>query len=56
MWDFEGNKIGKILRKMEILDLIGIGIVTFEKWDVFGMVARGCEFWWIFCNKNCNSF
>ena len=51
MWDFEVNKIGKIPRKMEIIDSIGIGIMTLEIWDVFSMVARGCEFWWIFCNK-----
>ena len=53
---FEENKIGKIPRKIEMIDLIGIGIMTLENWDVFGMVARGCEFWQIFCNKNCNPF
>ena len=53
---FVGNKIEKIPRKTEMIDLIGIGIMSLENWDVFGMVARGCEFWRIFCNKNCNPF
>ena len=39
MWNFERNKIGKISEKMEVLDLIEIGIMTFEKSDVFGMAA-----------------
>ena len=56
MWDFEKNRIGKMSEKMEMVDSVEIGIMTFEKWDVFGMVARGCEFWQIFCNKNCNLF
>ena len=53
---FEGNKIEKIPRKIEMIDLIGIRIMTLENWDVFSMVARGWEFWRIFCNKNCNPF
>ena len=30
--------------------------MTLENWNVFGMVVRGCKFWQIFCNKNCNPF
>ena len=40
---FERNKKGKIPRKMEVIDLIEIEVVTSEKWNVFGMAARGCE-------------
>ena len=29
---------------MEVVDLIEIEIVMSEKWDVFGIAARGCEF------------
>ena len=36
---FERNKIGKISRKMEVVDSIGIEIVTSEKRDVFGIAA-----------------
>ena len=37
---------------MEIVDSIEIEIMTSEKWDVFGMAVRGCEFFWgIICNK-----
>ena len=31
MWSYEGNKIGKILRKIEVIDLIRIEIVASEK-------------------------
>ena len=41
---FERNKIGKILRKMEVIDLIEIEVVTSKKWNVFGIAVRGCEF------------
>ena len=41
---FKRNKIGKISRKMEIIDLIEIEVVTCKKWNVFGIAAPGCEF------------
>ena len=41
---FERNKIGKISRKIEVIDSIEIEVVTFEKWNVFGIAVRGCEF------------
>ena len=31
MWDFERDKIGKISEKLEMVDSIEIGIMTFEK-------------------------
>ena len=40
---FERNKIGKILRKIEVIDLIEIEVVTSKKWDVFGIAVPGCE-------------
>ena len=41
---FKRNKIGKISRKMDIIDLIEIEVVMSEKWNVFGIAAQGCEF------------
>ena len=43
MWSFERNKIRKMLRKIEVIDLIKIEIVTSEKWHIFGMAVPGCE-------------
>ena len=43
MWSYERNKIGKILRKIEVIDLIRIEIVTSEKWHIFGIGVPGCE-------------
>ena len=40
---FKRNKIGKISRKMEVIDLIEIEVVTSEKWNVFGIAVPGCE-------------
>ena len=31
MWNFERHKIGKISEKLEMIDSIVIGIMTFEK-------------------------
>ena len=49
---FERNKIGKILRKIEVIDLIEIEVVMSEKWDVFSIAVPGCELKKIICNKN----
>ena len=43
MWSFERNKIRKILRKIEVIDLIEIEIVTSEKWHIFIIAVPGCE-------------
>ena len=43
MWSFERNKIRKMLRKIEMIDLIKIEIVTPEKWHIFGIAMPGCE-------------
>ena len=51
MWSYERNKIGKMLRKIKVIDLIRIEIVTSEKWHIFGIAVPGCELWRIVCNK-----
>ena len=43
MWSYERNKIRKMLRKIEVMDLIRIEIVTSEKWHIFGIAVPGCE-------------
>ena len=43
MWSFERNKIRQMLRKIEVIDLIKIEIVTSEKWHIFGIAVPGCE-------------
>ena len=43
MWSFERNKISKMLKKIEMIDLIKIEIVTSEKWHIFGIAVPGCE-------------
>ena len=43
MWSFERNKIRKMLRKIEVIDLIEIEIVMSEKWYIFGIAVPGCE-------------
>ena len=52
MWSFE-NKIRKMLKKIEVIDLIVIDfividlieieIVMSEKWHIFGIAVPGCE-------------
>ena len=41
---FERNKIGKISRKIKVIDSIEIEVVTSEKWNVFSIAAQGCKF------------
>ena len=36
---FKRNKIGKISRKMEVIDLIEIEVVICKKWNVFSIAA-----------------
>ena len=43
MWSFERNKIRKMLRKIEMIDLIKIDIVMSEKWDILSIAVPGCE-------------
>ena len=43
MWSYERNKIGKMLRKIKVIDLIRIEIVTSEKWHIFSIAVPGCE-------------
>ena len=43
MWSYERNKIREILRKIEVIDLIEIEIVTSKKWHIFGVAVPGCE-------------
>ena len=43
MWSYERNKIRKMLRKIEVIDLIEIEIVTSEKWHIFGIAVPGSE-------------
>ena len=43
MWSYERNKIRKMLRKIEVIDLIRIEIVMSEKWHIFDIAGPGCE-------------
>ena len=43
MWSFERNKIRKMLRKIEVIDLIEIEIVPSKKWHIFSIAVPGCE-------------
>ena len=40
---FKRNKIGKILRKIEVIDAIVIEVVMSKEWSVFGIAVPGCE-------------